>query len=178
MTRSPQRRNITRLVDQELDFGSGSDSVMTDDSAKSLATLSDKIETTLRQAVADTDSASHLASQLLEENLMANDEIDRLREQVTRAKDVQDVLRTQLADATTEIDVVYEAFNTELDGMYNDACLPETEAFEAMRQDLQQCKARRNELDLENQKLRRELEESNLKREQWARILREQGVLP
>lgn len=106
------------------------------------------------------------------------------------------MLRAQLSEATVEIDVVYEvsglgrwtarlqttdasqAFNTELDGMYNDACLPETEAFDAMRQDLQQCKARRNELDLENQKLRRDLEESNLKREQWAKILRTQGVLP
>ena len=178
MTRSPQRRNITRLVDQELDFGGGGDSVMTDDSARNLSTLSDKIETSLRQAMADTDSASTLATRLLEDNLRANHVVDRLREQVSRAKDVQDVLRTQLSDATTEIDVVYEAFNTELDGMYNDACLPETEAFEAMRQDLQQTKAKRNELDLENQKLRRELEESNMKREQWARILREQGVLP
>lgn len=62
--------------------------------------------------------------------------------------------------------------------MYNDACLPETEAFGAMRQDLQTCKARRNELDLENQKLRRELQESNLKREQWSKIMRAQGVLP
>lgn len=111
------------------------------------------------------------------------------------------MLRTQLSEATVEIDVVYEvsircatviplcrclraltsavqAFNTELDGMYNDACLPETEAFEAMRQDLQSCKSRRNELDLENQRLRRELDESNLKREQWAKILRTQGVLP
>lgn len=106
------------------------------------------------------------------------------------------MLRTQLSEATVEIDVVYEvslitsflpdyfsltlfqAFNTELDGMYNDACLPETEAFEAMRQDLQDSKARRNELDLENQRLKRDLEESNLKREQWAKILRAQGVLP
>lgn len=62
--------------------------------------------------------------------------------------------------------------------MYNDACLPETEAFDAMKQDLRTCKSKRNELDLENQRLKRELEESNLKREQWARILRTQGVIP
>ena len=62
--------------------------------------------------------------------------------------------------------------------MYNDASLPETEAFDAMKQDLRTCKSKRNELDLENQRLKRELEESNLKREQWARILRTQGVIP
>lgn len=61
--------------------------------------------------------------------------------------------------------------------MFNDACLPEVEAFDAMRRDLQVTKARRNELELENKKLKRELEEGNLKREQWAKILREQGVL-
>ena len=71
-----------------------------------------------------------------------------------------------------------QAFNTELDGMYNDACLPQTEAFEAMKQDLQAAKSKRNELDLENQRLKRELSESNLKREQWGRILKTQGVIP
>lgn len=34
--------------------------------------------------------------------------------------------------------------------MYNDANLPETEAFAAMRSDLQLTKASRNELALEN----------------------------
>ena len=59
-----------------------------------------------------------------------------------------------------------QAFNTELDGMFNDAQLPETEAFDAMRRDLQSAKASRNELALENMKLKRELAEANLKREQ------------
>jgi regulator of replication initiation timing len=61
--------------------------------------------------------------------------------------------------------------------MYNDACLPATQAFQAMRKDLSETKARRNELELENLKLKRELAESNLKREQWAKVLRDQGVL-
>jgi hypothetical protein len=43
-----------------------------------------------------------------------------------------------------------QAFNEELDGMFNDANLPETEAFTAMRRDLQLTKASRNELALEN----------------------------
>lgn len=49
-----------------------------------------------------------------------------------------------------EVDIIYEAFNEELDGMFNDANLPETEAFTAMRRDLQLTKASRNELALEN----------------------------
>ncbi len=59
-----------------------------------------------------------------------------------------------------------QAFNTELDGMFNDTNLPSTEAFEAMRRDLQLAKAKRNELALDNLKLKRDLEEANQKRDQ------------
>jgi hypothetical protein len=58
-----------------------------------------------------------------------------------------------------------QAFNTELDGMFNDAQLPPTESFKALRRDLQETKSKRNELALENARRRRELEEANLKRE-------------
>jgi regulator of replication initiation timing len=61
--------------------------------------------------------------------------------------------------------------------MYNDTELPATEAFEAMKQDLKLAKASRNELALENMKLKRELEEERLKRDQWAKMLKEQGIL-
>ena len=61
--------------------------------------------------------------------------------------------------------------------MFNDAALPPTEAFDAMQRDLQMTKSRRNELALENMKLKRDLEEAHLKREQWARMLREQGII-
>ena len=75
--------------------------------------------------------------------------------------------------------------------MYNDAQLPSTEAFSAMRRDLQMAKAKRNELALENIQLKRDLEEANLKREQyvcgdckssltvprWEHTLRTQGAI-
>ena len=50
--------------------------------------------------------------------------------------------------------------------MFNDVSLPPTEAFDAMRVNLQDTKARRNELALENMSLKRELEEAKLKRDQ------------
>lgn len=50
--------------------------------------------------------------------------------------------------------------------MFNDAQLPPEEAYYALRRDLEDATTRRNELDLENKKLKRELEEANLKREQ------------
>jgi len=124
-------------------------------------------------------------------------EVKSLQAQVVRGKENQELLRGQLAEVQVEVDVIYEvcplvdltlrviceksidaqAFNTELDGMYNDTQLPPTPALEAMRRDLQETKASRNDLALENMRLKRELEEANLKREQWAKILRERGVL-
>lgn len=50
--------------------------------------------------------------------------------------------------------------------MFNDAQLPETEAFQTLQQDLRRTKSERNDLRLENMRLRKELEEANLKREQ------------
>lgn len=88
------------------------------------------------------------------------------RSQVLRAKESQDLLRQQLADAQIEVDTIYEAFNVELDGMFNDAQLPPTEAFQALRRDLEETKSSRNDLRLENMRLKRELEEANLKRDQ------------
>ena len=43
-----------------------------------------------------------------------------------------------------------KAFNEELDGMFRDANLPETEAWAAMTQDLMESKAARNNLKREN----------------------------
>jgi hypothetical protein len=50
--------------------------------------------------------------------------------------------------------IIYEsypqAFNEELDGMYNDANLPEDEAWTSMAQDLRKTKEARNALTKEN----------------------------
>ena len=43
-----------------------------------------------------------------------------------------------------------QAFNEELDGMFKDANLPETEAWAVMTQDLREAKAARNDLKREN----------------------------
>ena len=45
---------------------------------------------------------------------------------------------------------VTQAFNEELDAMYNDANLPHDEAWESMTKDLSQTKESRNALDKEN----------------------------
>lgn len=79
-----------------------------------------------------------------------------------------DLDRTQISDLQSELEAVYEvslsssstrtarltvraqAFNVELDGMFDDANLPPDEAFAALRRDLQVTKAQRNDIRLEN----------------------------
>jgi len=45
---------------------------------------------------------------------------------------------------------MFEAFNEELDNMYNDVSLPNDEAWKAVAKDLQNTKESRNNLDREN----------------------------
>lgn len=77
-------------------------------------------------------------------------------------------MKSLLADTTAEKEIMYEvtkisfiqcdtplslslqAFNEELDGMYNDLNLPDDEAWEALSKDLRQTKETRNALSKEN----------------------------
>ena len=45
---------------------------------------------------------------------------------------------------------IFQAFNEELDGMFNDVNLPESEAWGAMTKDIRETKAARNNLKREN----------------------------
>ena len=55
------------------------------------------------------------------------------------------VLQNQLSECKNEISVLYESFNEELDGMYEDANLSRDEALLKMGNDLKVAKSHRNE---------------------------------
>ncbi|WVQ75384.1 hypothetical protein IAR50_005004 [Cryptococcus sp. DSM 104548] len=185
LPRSPHKRNMSRIADHDINdpsIGRQSsqskkeiDTVVMDECARGIVQIVQRVDGHLRQAEADAEQAAGLARKVMGENNEKTHEMMSMRNQLHRAREHSELLQRQLGDSQIELDVVYEAFNTELDGMFNDAQLPETEAFQALRNDLQVTKANRNVLRLENQRLKRELEEANLKREQWARILRTQG---
>ncbi|WWC73238.1 uncharacterized protein I206_107204 [Kwoniella pini CBS 10737] len=193
LPRSPQRRNINvscstlsmslqtqRIVDHEnyehvatrhaVSGRQDIDAIVMDECARGITSIVDRVDDHLRQADVANTQAIILAKQLIEEKQQV-----RNSSQALRSREHQDLLQRQLGDTQIELDVIYEAFNTELDGMFNDAQLPETEAFAALKSDLQTTKASRNMLELENKKLKLELEEANMKRDQWARMLRSQG---
>lgn len=89
-----------------------------------------------------------------------------------------EVVKNLLADATAEKEIMYEAFNEELDSMYNDVQLPDDEAWTALTTDLQQTKQARNDLSKENAQLKLQLSEAERQKEEWGALLRAHGLIP
>jgi len=104
--------------------------------------------------------------------------LERSRVELQSTKRQCELVKSLLADATAENEVMYEAFNEELDGMFNDAHLPDTEAWTAMTRDLRQSKEGRNALSKENSQLKRRLAELESEKEEWGALLRRHGLIP
>ncbi|GMK59311.1 hypothetical protein CspeluHIS016_0703260 [Cutaneotrichosporon spelunceum] len=179
LARSPHHRNIhlAELMSSTDDVAGFSATIpltkgASEEHLKALVSGTQAIEDQLAQALADTERVRMLARNA---NAQA-DLIVQLEAQVARAKEREDLLCTQLSAKEIEVDEIYDAFNVELDGMYNDIALGTEDAVqEALRLDLQTAKGKRNELALENQRLRDELAKERLRREQMAGVLRLQG---
>jgi len=105
------------------------------------------------------------------------EDVDKVSSDLQRTKAQCELLKNLLTDATAEKEIMYDAFNEELDGMFNDAHLPEAQAWDALTMDLRQAKDARNALTKENVKLRQELAECQLQRDQWAELLRTHGLI-
>jgi len=77
-------------------------------------------------------------------------ELERAKLDLLNSKRQCTLIKSLLDDATTEKEIMFEAFNEELDNMYNDVGLPNDEAWKAVAKDLQKTKESRNNLDREN----------------------------
>ncbi|KAK2466062.1 hypothetical protein APHAL10511_001704 [Amanita phalloides] len=104
-------------------------------------------------------------------------ELEKAKLDLQHSKRQCELMKSLLADATTEKEIMYEAFNEELDGMYNDLNLPDDEAWVAMTVDLRQTKEARNVLSKENSQLKRHVAEIELERDELRKLLRAQGLL-
>ncbi|KAG8218644.1 hypothetical protein J3R82DRAFT_4308 [Butyriboletus roseoflavus] len=93
-------------------------------------------------------------------------DLDRTRLELQNTKRQCELVKSLLADATAEKEIMYEAFNEELDAMYDDANLPHDEAWESMTKDLCQTKESRNALSKANSELKRKLAELESEKEE------------
>ncbi|PFH51280.1 hypothetical protein AMATHDRAFT_75013 [Amanita thiersii Skay4041] len=105
-------------------------------------------------------------------------ELERTKLDLQNSRRQCELMKSLLADATAEKEIMYEAFNEELDAMYSDANLPDDEAWIAMSKDLRETKEARNMLSRENSQLRRQLAEAESERDEWGKLLRGHGLIP
>jgi hypothetical protein len=168
-----------------------------DELSRAIVLGGDELESALADALADAErvkmfaaeaelvhpSRSQAPAQAAAEEAAAAAEayeatITTMEGQLQRAKEREELLADQLRRRDLELEEIYNAFNAELDGMYNDMTLPRADGVvAALRQDVAAAKAARNTADLENRRLKLQIEEEKLKREQWSQLLHARGLL-
>ncbi|TFK22329.1 hypothetical protein FA15DRAFT_522036 [Coprinopsis marcescibilis] len=145
---------------------------------RSMQTLANEADRSLTQALSQQSELENtlgaLATQFKEKLV----ELERTRLELQNARRQTELVKSLLADATAEKEIMYEAFNEELDGMYNDINLPDDDAWVALTADLQRTKESKNELGKENSLLKRQLAEAELRRDECADLLRHHGLIP
>lgn len=135
---------------------------------RTVDTLLNDVETDLSSAQTSTETLQTELTRLAAQFKERAAELERARLELQNSKRQCELVKSLLADATAEKEIMYEvraispypavpemltlcqAFNEELDGMYNDANLPEDEAWQALSQDLRQTKETKNNLSREN----------------------------
>ncbi|KAG6903484.1 hypothetical protein C0995_005507 [Termitomyces sp. Mi166 len=148
------------------------------DPARSVETLVSEVDKNLARAVSNQDALQLDIKQMSTELKEKSSELDKARLELQNVRRQTELVKSLLADATAEKDIMYEAFNEELDGMYNDLNLPDDEAWVAMSKDLKQTKEGRNSLMKENSQLKLKLAEAEMQRDEWGAILRAHSLIP
>ncbi|KAJ7498756.1 RhoGEF domain-containing protein [Mycena latifolia] len=172
---TPRSRPLSMAVDTPV-RASGSN--RTYDIHRSLSTLVAEADAGLVRASSNQEALENGIQQLTEDLNDRSTELEKTRLELQNARRQCELVKSLLADATAEKEIMYEAFNEELDSMYNDANLPEDEAFVSMSTDLRKTKEARNALTKENSQLKRRLAETEMKQEEWGALLRAHGLIP
>ncbi|KAJ3506741.1 hypothetical protein NLJ89_g6700 [Agrocybe chaxingu] len=144
---------------------------------RSIGVLVTEADKDLVKAQASQDALQKDLTRLAAEFKERAAELERTRLELQNSRRQCELVKSLLADATAEKEIMYEAFNEELDSMYNDANLPDDEAWQAMSRDLRQTKEARNKLSRENSQLKRKLAEEELEKEEWGDLLRAHGLI-
>ncbi|KAF8897687.1 hypothetical protein BD779DRAFT_1608223 [Infundibulicybe gibba] len=137
------------------------------DAARSVDMLVSEADQDLSQASSSQDMLQKDLRLLADDFKEKSSDLEKSRVELQNMKRQCELVKSLLADATAEKEIMYEAFNEELDGMYNDANLPEDEAWQAMSDDLRQTKESRNALSRENSQLKRRLAEVESQQEEY-----------
>ncbi|KAN0126892.1 hypothetical protein V8E52_000532 [Russula decolorans] len=155
----------------------GGDGGRTTEFLKSIEESVSEADKSLVRAAANQEALSINISLLAADLKEKSGLLEKSRVELQSTKRQCGLVKSLLADATAENEIMYEAFNEELDGMFNDAHLPDTDAWAAMTRDLRQSKESRNALSKENSQLKRRLAELESEKEEWGVLLRRHGLI-
>ncbi|KAG8792232.1 hypothetical protein FRC17_008628 [Serendipita sp. 399] len=108
----------------------------------------------------------------------SKEELEGLRAELQSSHRQTEVLKQLLEDATAENEVLYSAFNQELEAMYQDVQLPEDQAWAAMTKDLIAAKQTRNKLSKENFQYKQKLQIAEQRNEDLLALLQAHGLEP
>ncbi|KAL1747651.1 hypothetical protein HDZ31DRAFT_60984 [Schizophyllum fasciatum] len=172
-------RSVALRATQSMDAGGPHrPTIDTSGLSRSLESMVSELDDTLGRAAQDADAMQEDLNELQSAYHQKVDALALSREEVQNAKRQTEVVKSLLNDVTSEKEIMYEAFNEELDGMFNDANLPEADSWPAMAKDLKETKKERNNLTKENSSLKRRLAEMEMQQEEWAILLRAHGLIP
>ncbi|KAJ6598900.1 hypothetical protein DFH09DRAFT_1129515 [Mycena vulgaris] len=160
---TPRSRPLSMAVDTPVRTSGSS----RDDVHRSLSVLVSEADVALVRASSSHEALENGIQQLAEDLKDRSTELEKTRLELQNARRQCELVKSLLADATAEKEIMYEAFNEELDSMYNDANLPDDEAFVSMSTDLRKTKEARNALTKENSQLKRRLAETEMQQEEW-----------
>ncbi|KAN0131381.1 hypothetical protein V8E53_010758 [Lactarius tabidus] len=167
----PQPRGSKEVI------GTGTDTTRAGECLRSIEDAASEADKSLLRAASNQEALAvdlGLVAADLKEKVTL---LEKSRVELQSTKRQCELVKSLLADATAENEIMYEAFNEELDGMFNDVRLPESDAWAAMTRDLRQCKESRNALSKENSQLKRRLAELESEKEEWGAILRRHGLI-
>ncbi|PWN39455.1 hypothetical protein IE81DRAFT_326527 [Ceraceosorus guamensis] len=105
-------------------------------------------------------------------------EMRQMQSQVEVLKRKCELLTQLEKDGRLENTALHKAFNEELDGMWEDAQGSRDEELAALRREVKSSKSARNEANMLNSSLRRELEVEKAQAETYRRLLMANGLLP
>ncbi|EKM59750.1 uncharacterized protein PHACADRAFT_88401 [Phanerochaete carnosa HHB-10118-sp] len=152
--------------------------VRVEEVAKSMDELASHVDQDLTNAMQHLDQVNAEIPRLTSTLAERSDELEKTRNDLANVKLQAAFLKQMFDDCTAEKDALYDAFNEELEGMFNDASLSEDEAWAAMSRDIVEAKKARNETERQNLQLRHQLAEVEIQKESYAALLRAHGLIP
>ncbi|KAI0082531.1 hypothetical protein K474DRAFT_1655326 [Panus rudis PR-1116 ss-1] len=173
---TPRTRPLSMVSDGSL--SRISDLARNDECIRTIEELASQAEQDLSNSLRGHEQVQFGLRQLTEHLQESASELEKTRLELEGAKRQCEVVKSLLTDVTDEKEILYTAFNEELDGMYEAANnLPPDDAWAVMTKDLRETKEARNTLARENSQLKRKLAELELQNEEWGRILRTYGLI-